>query len=228
MRSVFFDDREPDPRNAGMEGCQADLFDELPHGPRSTRFELTCKLVGPRYRVPIGTRQATLQSHDCVAQVMGMQTAFLLGYRRHTSRRNVRHGSHPCLVVPRLLNSRRGCAAIEIQWPLSSTPTPCPSAQSGRLSPVGTFSWMTLTHKIKGSTAPGRKRSENVVQMWCGAVPEAPREAEIDPSNRPDLDFYRSGRRDSNPRPSPWQGGDMGPPRLPMSSGLRFRPPSVH
>jgi hypothetical protein len=68
------------------------------------------------------------------------------------------------------------------------------------------FGWMTLTHKInKGQWLASRKRPENVVQMWCGAVPEAPREAEFDLSHRPDQDVSWSGRRDSNPRPSPWQ-----------------------
>ena len=35
-----------------------------------------------------------------------------------------------------------------------------------------------------------------------------------------------SGRRDSNPRPQPWQGADQGLCRNSQSAGLRLRPPS--
>jgi len=43
------------------------------------------------------------------------------------------------------------------------------------------------------------------VQMWCAAPLDAPRGADFSPSHVRDLDFLWSGRRDSNPRPSPWQ-----------------------
>src|ERR1039458_2932972 len=41
--------------------------------------------------------------------------------------------------------------------------------------------------------------------MWCTAPLDAPRGADFSPSHGRDLDFLWSGRRDSNPRPSPWQ-----------------------
>ena len=44
-----------------------------------------------------------------------------------------------------------------------------------------------------------------MVQMWCTAPLDAPRGADFGPSHGRDLDFLWSGRRDSNPRPSPWQ-----------------------
>ena len=66
---------------------------------------------------------------------------------------------------------------------------------------------MTLTRENNGSPgAIGEKSSANVVQMWCAAPLDAPRGADLSPSHIPDLDFLWSGRRDSNPRPSPWQG----------------------
>jgi len=65
----------------------------------------------------------------------------------------------------------------------------------------------TLTRENNGSPAViGGKSSANVVQMWCTAPLDAPREADFSPSYGRDLDFLWSGRRDSNPRPSPWQG----------------------
>src|ERR1039458_10186974 len=54
--------------------------------------------------------------------------------------------------------------------------------------------------------AIGGKSSADVVQMWCTAPLDAPRGADFSPSHGRDLDFLWSGRRDSNPRPSPWQG----------------------
>jgi hypothetical protein len=62
-----------------------------------------------------------------------------------------------------------------------------------------------LSEKIKGQLPDRPKSQENVVQMWCATVPDAPREADFGLSHRHDLDFLSSGRRDSNPRPSPWQ-----------------------
>ena len=41
--------------------------------------------------------------------------------------------------------------------------------------------------------------------MWCAAVPNAPPEDNFDAAYRHYLDILWSGRRDSNPRPSPWQ-----------------------
>src|ERR1700683_1597871 len=41
--------------------------------------------------------------------------------------------------------------------------------------------------------------------MWCGPLSPALIRAGFNPSTRPDLGFFWSGRRDSNPRPSPWQ-----------------------
>jgi len=66
---------------------------------------------------------------------------------------------------------------------------------------------VTLTREDNGSPAAiGGKSSANVVQMWCTAPLAAPRGADFSPSHGRDLDFLWSGRRDSNPRPSPWQG----------------------
>src|ERR1035441_8646008 len=65
----------------------------------------------------------------------------------------------------------------------------------------------TLTRENNGSPAAiGGKSSADVVQMWCTAPLDAPRGADFSPSHGRDLDFLWSGRRDSNPRPSPWQG----------------------
>jgi hypothetical protein len=64
--------------------------------------------------------------------------------------------------------------------------------------------------KTKVSRSP-----EKVVQMWCIALADATREADLDPSQRHYLDFIWSGRRDSNPRPSPWQKNLPGNPNPP-------------
>jgi hypothetical protein len=43
------------------------------------------------------------------------------------------------------------------------------------------------------------------VRMWCKPPSETVQWAGFGPSHRRYLDFLWSGRRDSNPRPSPWQ-----------------------
>jgi len=43
------------------------------------------------------------------------------------------------------------------------------------------------------------------VQMWCAALLKSPPRGQFGPSHGHYLDFLWSGRRDSNPRPSPWQ-----------------------
>jgi hypothetical protein len=46
--------------------------------------------------------------------------------------------------------------------------------------------------------------------------------------NAAELGILESGRRDSNPRPSPWQGGAIGPTNSYKSAEVRLRPQNVH
>jgi len=56
-------------------------------------------------------------------------------------------------------------------------------------------------------TMRGRTQDTNseVAPYRCGARPDSPQAAVFRPSHCYNLDFLWSGRRDSNPRPSPWQ-----------------------
>jgi hypothetical protein len=57
---------------------------------------------------------------------------------------------------------------------------------------------------VRVSPRASGKTRRNVVQMWCAQLGCSTREA-FNSSRRRDLVILWSGRRDSNPRPSPWQ-----------------------
>ena len=124
-----------------------------------------------------------------------------------------------------------GLSSIEIDAPERAIefvhphrPSPCRSnGTSTRCSPGEYLSWCS-TNREPISAVDHRhcrdstgfviiRRIENVritrflvVRMWYIPPSDASRGADFDPSHRRDLDFLWSGRRDSNPRPQPWQG----------------------
>ena len=137
-----------------------------------------------------------------------------------------REGPSPSRVVPRT-QFQRSLPSASNRPPLRGLPNTA--------EPRGAA---TFTRENNGSPATvGGKSSANVVQMWCTASLDAPRGTDFSPSRGRDLDFLLSGRRDSNPRPSPWQGVgirassvapsvDVGPGRLVVREVLSNPPRS--
>jgi hypothetical protein len=122
-----------------------------------------------------------------------------------------REGPSPSRVVPRTQSQRS---------PPSASSRPSSRGLPNTAEPRGAA---TFTRENNGSPATVDEKSlANVVQMWCAAPLDAPRGADFSPSHVRDLDFLWSGRRDSNPRPSPWQGTGRGLSSMGLVSGDQY------